>query len=201
MAALAGGVAAALFFTTLYLQVALGYSALQVGAAFAPVTAIVLLVSPVAGHLTNRFGVRTLLVVGCGVTASGLLLLAGVAADGSYLTNVLPGLALVALGNGLAFAPTMIAATNGVAADEQGVASGLLNTAQELGSALGLALLAAVATVAATGAAGTPQAAIAGYRVGFLCAASLVGVALVIAASLAGSRHGAVNGTPEPARA
>jgi MFS family permease len=142
----------------------------------------VLLVSPVAGHLTNRFGVRPLLVAGCGVTACGLLLLAGVDADGTYLTHVLPGLALVALGNGLAFAPTMIAATHDVTADQQGVASGVLHTAQELGSALGLALLAALATVAATSAAGTPAAAIAGYRVGFICAASLVALALAIAA-------------------
>ncbi|MGW1342531.1 MFS transporter [Kribbella sp. NPDC002412] len=172
LAVLAGTTAAALFFATLYLQDVTGYSALQVGLAFAPITVVVLVVSPYAGRLAGRFGARPLMAVGTATTTAGLLLLAFVSPDGSYFTDVLPGLTLVALGNGLAFAPTMIAATAVDAADS-GLASGLLNTAQELGSATGLATLAAIAAVAA-------QPAV-GYRAGYLAAAALVLLATVLA--------------------
>lgn len=172
LAVLAGTTAAALFFATLYLQDVTGYSALQVGLAFAPITVVVLVVSPYAGRLAGRFGARPLMAVGTATTTAGLLLLAFVSPDGSYFTDVLPGLTLVALGNGLAFAPTMIAATAVDAADS-GLASGLLNTAQELGSATGLATLAAIAAVAAQ-----PTV---GYRAGYLAAAALVLLATVLA--------------------
>ncbi|MGH3679488.1 MAG: MFS transporter, partial [Natronosporangium sp.] len=124
LALLAGATGAALFFTTLYLQGVLGYSPSAVGVAFAPVTVIVLVVSPYAGRLAGRVGVRTLLVTGTTLAVLGLLHLSLVGVDGSYLTEVLPGLTAVALGNGLAFAPTMIAATAGVDARDHGLASG-----------------------------------------------------------------------------
>jgi EmrB/QacA subfamily drug resistance transporter len=168
LALLGGTTAAALFFTTLHLQGTLGFSAAQVGAAFAPVTLIVLVVSPLASRLVGRVGARTLLVAGSAVSGVGLLHLA--LAGGSFLTGVLPGLASVALGNGLAFAPTMIAATSGVDEHAQGLASGLLTTSQELGTAMILATV-----VPITAAAGT------GYRTGFLVAAGLVAVAVLAA--------------------
>lgn len=175
LALLSGTTAAALFFATLYLQHVIGYSALQVGLAFAPITVIVLAVSPYAGRLVGRLGARVLMAGGAFAGTAGLVLLGFVSADGGYLTDVLPGLALVALGNGLAFAPTMIAATSVETADT-GLASGLLNTSQELGSATGLALLAPLAAaVAATGTATQ------GYRVGYFAAAVLVLMAVVLA--------------------
>jgi MFS family permease len=160
----AGATVGALFFATLYLQRTLGYSPLAAGAGFAPVTLIVLVASPVAGRLVTRLGARPLLVAGSLLAGGGLLLLAGLPADGSYLASILPGLALVAFGNGLSFAPILATATGGVSAADQGLASGLVNTAQELGSALGLAVLASIA--AASG-----GAALAGYRWGYLAAA------------------------------
>ena len=175
LAALAGTTAAALFFATLYLQDVTGYSALQVGLAFAPITVVVLVVSPYAGRLVGRVGARPLMVGGAAIAATGLILLAFVSADGGYATDVLPGLTLVALGNGLAFAPTMIAATTVDAADS-GLASGLLNTAQELGSAAGLATLAPIAAAVATAAQPTD-----GYRAGYLAAAGVVLLATVLA--------------------
>jgi EmrB/QacA subfamily drug resistance transporter len=183
LALLAGATGGALFFTTLYLQGVLDYSPLEVGVAFAPVTLIVLAVSPVAGRLAGGVGVRNLLVVGSTLTGIGLLLLSGIDANGSYLTEVLPGLAIVALGNGLAFAPTMIAATSGVAERDQGLASGLLSTAQELGTAFGLAVVAPIAAAAARASDLTDPGASAtdGYRVGFLAAAALIAVAIAIA--------------------
>jgi EmrB/QacA subfamily drug resistance transporter len=182
LALLAGAVASALFFVTLYLQVVLDYSPMDVGLAFAPVTLIVLLVSPTAGRLVTRFGARRLLMAGTALSTVGLLCLVTVDGRGSYATDVLPGLAIVAFGNGLAFAPTMITAMSGVRPREQGVASGLLNTSQELGTAIGLAVLASIAA-AVTGASDAVAATAMtnGYRVGFACAAALAGVAFIVA--------------------
>jgi EmrB/QacA subfamily drug resistance transporter len=177
LALTAGATVGALFFATLYLQRALGYPPLAVGAGFAPVTVIVLIASPIAGRLITRLGARPLLVAGAALAAVGLVLLAGLSADGSYLTSVLPGLALVALGNGLSFAPILATATSGVPAADQGLASGLVNTAQELGSALGLAVLASIAALAG-------GAVLVGYRWGYLSAAALVAAAALIATRL-----------------
>ncbi len=178
MAVVAGTSGAALFFTTLYLQGTLDYSAMQVGPAFAPVTVIVLVVSPYAGRLVGRVGARTLMVAGTVVSAGGVTYLSFVDASGSYVVDVLPGLAALALGNGLAFAPTMITATSVPEADA-GLASGLLNTSQELGAAVGLAILAPVAAGLNGG--------VDGYRAGYLAAAGLL-VLAVVAASRAPGR-------------
>ncbi|MGH2614391.1 MAG: MFS transporter [Thermomicrobiales bacterium] len=174
----AAAVGGALFFTSLYLQLVLGYSPLTVGLAFAPVTLIVLVVSPFAGRLVDRFGVRRMLAAGMTLVAAGLLSLARVPAEGNPFTDVLPGLAVVALGSGLSYAPAFIAGTTGVAESEQGLASGLLNTAQELGAAIGLALLGALA------AAGGAASVTAGYRTGFLGAFVLAALAVVAVARM-----------------
>jgi EmrB/QacA subfamily drug resistance transporter len=194
LALLAGATGGALFFATLYLQLVLGYSAMDVGLAFAPVTLVVLAVSPVAGRLATRWGTRRLLVAGSAVTAVGLLNLTQVDVGGSYAASVLPGLVLVALGNGLAFAPTMISATSGVPPADQGLASGVMSTAQELGTALGLALLASIATAVtrAHDHLGVDRASTTGYRAGFLAAAALVAVATLVA--WRGPRHVGVDG-------
>jgi EmrB/QacA subfamily drug resistance transporter len=183
LALLAGGTGGALFFATLYLQLVLGYSAMDVGLAFAPVTLVVLVVSPVAGRLTSRWGTRRLLVTGCGLTGIGLLYLTQVAVSGSYATSVLPGLALVALGNGVSFAPTMISATTGVPPTESGLASGVMSTAQELGTAVGLAVLASIATAVtrANDHLDVQGASTAGYRAGFVAAAALIALAVLVA--------------------
>jgi len=180
LALLAGGTASALFFATLYLQGPLGYSPFSVGVAFAPVTVIVLLVSPMAAKHVGRIGARRMMLLGSGCIAVGLLVLSRMAAGGSYITDVLPGLALIALGNGLGYAPTMIAATAGVGDDDQGVASGLIGTSQELGTAISLAVVAPVAAAVARSASG-PVAAIDGYQAGVLVAAGLVAAAIALA--------------------
>lgn len=178
LATLAGGTAGALFFITLYLQDQLGYSPMAVGFAFAPVTLIVLAVSPLAGRLVSLVGVRLPLLAGTGLTAAGLLVLTRIESQGSYVADVLPGLMLVAIGNGLAFAPTMITATSGVREEEQGVVSGLMSTAQELGTALGLAALASIAVAASQHDGGLSTA---GYRLGLLAATVVVAAGMLIA--------------------
>lgn len=173
LALIAGTTAAALFFSTLYLQRTLEYSAMAVGLGFAPITVVVLIVSPIAGRLVGRLGARTLMISGAALSAAGMVHLSMIDGSGSYFTDVLPGLLAVAAGNGLAFAPTMITATTGVTPGDQGLASGVLNTAQELGTAAGLAVIAGIAAAVGSG--------IGGYRVGFLVAAVLVAAAAVVA--------------------
>ena len=187
----AGAVGGALFFTSLYLQLVLHYSPLAVGLAFAPVTLIVLLVSPVAGRLVDRVGVRSMLVAGMAFVGAGLLSLARAPEVGAFMPDVLPGLAAIAFGSGLAYAPSFVAGTSGVAESEQGLASGLLNTSQELGTAIGLALLGALSAAVAT-AAGADLTA--GYRAGYLGALGLVALAIVAAASARPQAQPAVAG-------
>jgi EmrB/QacA subfamily drug resistance transporter len=170
----AAAVGGALFFTSLYLQLVLGYSPLVVGMVFAPVTLIVVLVSPMAGRLVERVGLQRLLVVGLVLTSAGLLGLA-MAPLGGSLGYVLPALALVGLGSGLSYAPTFVAGTTGVADADQGLASGLLSTSQELGAAIGLALLGALATTVTAG-----LGLVEGYRAGYLGALAMIALALLM---------------------
>jgi EmrB/QacA subfamily drug resistance transporter len=140
------------FFVSLYLQQVLGYSPLKAGLAFLPMTIAIIVGSTFASRLVARIGVKPLLAVGMLAQAAGLLLFTGVSADGSYLGDVaLPSL-LVAGGIGLAFVPVTIAAVAGVAPGEAGLASGLVNTSRQMGGALGLALLATLATARTDGA-------------------------------------------------
>ena len=189
----AGGLGATLFFLTLYLQVVLGHPALAVGAAFAPITLLILLLSPHAARLTTRFGARPLMVAGLAQLAGGALLLSRLPLAGHYWTDVLPGMVLLALGSGMTYAPTYIAAASGVAPEDQGAASGLINSAQEIGAAVGLSILALVATRA-----GGPGALVEGYRAGLVGAAAFFTVGAVVAVSVPRSVGRTPAAEPEP---
>ncbi|KAB2349065.1 MFS transporter [Actinomadura rudentiformis] len=156
------------FFATLHLQNVAGLGALATGLVFAPVTLIIVVVSGKAGALVSRFGARATLVAAAGCTALGLLAMAAGPAAIDGWAALLPGLLISGLGAGLAYAPSMMVATTGVADAEQGLASGLLNTSFQLGAPLGLALMSTVAAVAG------------GYQAAFL--AALVFPALVLVA-------------------
>jgi MFS family permease len=173
-------VTTALYLTSLTMQNELGFGALETGLAFAPITLVVLLVSPRAGAAVARIGARPLLVAGGIATAAGLVVLA-VGAGSGYLVGVLPGLALVALGSGLGYAPTFALAT-GVDDSSKGAASGLITTTQELGAAIGLTVLTTAGALAAslTG----------GVRPATYTAAALV-AALAVVAALAARPAGA----------
>jgi EmrB/QacA subfamily drug resistance transporter len=172
-----GALVATLFYATLYLQVVLDYSPAEVGLGFAPVTGIVLAVSPLAGRLIGRTGVATLLLAGGGLACAGMAYLTRASAGGDYFSDVLPGLALIGLGSGLAFAPAYVAGMSGVSEEAQGTAGGVLATSQELGAAIGLALVVSFAGLMAEGA-GSLEA----YRFGFAGAAimQLASIVLVI---------------------
>ncbi len=189
----AGMLGGTLFFTTLYLQAVLGYSPLAVGAAFAPITGVILLLSPRIGALVSTVGVRRLLTIGVVLSGLGMAFLSRLPSRGDYLTDVLPALLAVAVGSAFAYAPTFVAGTSDVPAGEQGVASGLLNASQELGAAVGITLLASVAAAVSSG--GTPQDAAEGYRAGLLVAAAITALALAVVRRLPGPPIGVPNQT------
>ncbi|HEY9422011.1 MAG TPA: MFS transporter, partial [Thermoanaerobaculia bacterium] len=137
------------FFSTLYLQQVLGYSPLVTGLAFLPMTFTIMAVFTLGSRLVNRVGTKLMMVAGMAFLTVGMLLLARIPVDGSYLTDLLPGFLLFALGLGFTSVTAIIAGTSGVSDEEQGLASGLVNTSQQIGSALGLAILVAVAAIGA----------------------------------------------------
>jgi len=131
---------------TLYMQEVLGYSAMKTGVAYLAVAGSAIVTSGIAAQLVNRVGVKPVLIVGMTSLTGGLLWFTQVSVGGSYWTDLLPGFLLVAVGLGFSFVPISIAALAGVQPAEAGLASGLLNTSQQIGGALGIAALSAIAT-------------------------------------------------------
>jgi EmrB/QacA subfamily drug resistance transporter len=134
------------YFVSLYLQQVLGYSPIEAGLAFLPMTVTIIVGSTFASRGVTRFGPKALLVAGMSLQSVGLLLFATISPTGSYLSDVLAPSLVTAAGLGLAFVPVTIAAVAGVARSEAGLASGLVNTSRQMGGALGLAILATVAS-------------------------------------------------------
>jgi EmrB/QacA subfamily drug resistance transporter len=140
------GFYAMFFFVTLYMQNVLGYSPIQAGAAYVPVTIGVAVAAGISSKLFVRSGTRPIIVAGSLISAGAVYYLSRIPVDGSYLTDLLPGLVIMSLGLGAVFTGVTTAANAGVPADKAGLAAGLLNTAQWLGAALGLAVFSAIAT-------------------------------------------------------
>ena len=170
---------------TLYMQQVLGYSALKTGVAYLAVAGTSIIWANVAAMLVNRVGVKPLIVSGMALLSAGLLLFTQVSVGGSYVTDLLPGFLVVALGMAFCFVPISIAALAGVKAAEAGLASGLINTSQQIGGALGIALLSTIAvdrteSQAAAGVA-TPQALTDGFQLAFWVGAAIAAVGVVAA--------------------
>jgi EmrB/QacA subfamily drug resistance transporter len=142
---MAAGMFAYFFFTALYLQQVLGYTPLEVGLAYLPSMVIWGASSLYSDKLVMRFGIKTPLVAGLGLMSLSLLLFARTPVDGNVALDVLPATIAVGLGAGIAFNPILLAAMSGVAPQEAGLASGVVNTAFMMGGALGLAILASLA--------------------------------------------------------
>jgi EmrB/QacA subfamily drug resistance transporter len=134
------------FFVSLYLQQVLGYSPIRAGLAFLPMTLCIVIGSTLASRIVQRVGPKPLLVTGMTAQAIGLIMFTGVAVHGAYLGDFLIASLLIAIGIGLSFVPATISAVAGVAPQEAGLASGLVNTSRMFGGALGLAVLATLAT-------------------------------------------------------
>jgi EmrB/QacA subfamily drug resistance transporter len=139
------GLFAMFFFNSLYIQRVLGYGPLKAGLAFLPFTAGIMVSAGLASAYGPRVGVRLTSAIGMVAATAGLLLLTRMPVDGSYLTSVLPSLMLVSLGMGAVFVSLTLVATTGLEDDDQGLASGLFNTSQQIGGALGLAVLSTIA--------------------------------------------------------
>jgi predicted MFS family arabinose efflux permease len=131
---------------TLYMQQVLNYSPLKTGVAYLAVAGTAIIWSTVAAQLVTRLGVKPVIVAGMAFLTAGLLYFTQVSVGGSYVADLLPGFLLIAVGLGFSFVPLSIAALAGVRAAEAGLASGLFNTSQQIGGALGIAALSAIAT-------------------------------------------------------
>jgi EmrB/QacA subfamily drug resistance transporter len=195
----------ALFFlSALYLQLVLHYSPLQVGLAFLPGNVIMMAFSlGLSAKLVMKYGFRAPLAFGLGLAALALLWFARAPVHGSFLVDVLPAMVLIGIGGGLAFNPVLMAAMSDVEPENSGLASGIANTAFMMGGALGLAVLASVASSRTSSLAssgdGTLAALTGGYHAAFLVGAIFAVAAAVVGAALLRTRSAGAEASPAEA--
>jgi EmrB/QacA subfamily drug resistance transporter len=170
---------------TLYMQQVLGYSPLRTGISYLAVAGSAIVWSALAAQLVTRIGVKPVLVVGMAFLTAGLVYFTQVSVGGSYVSDLLPGFLLIAVGLGFSFVPISIAALAGVQPSEAGLASGLINTSQQIGGALGIAALSSVATstTASEAASGTglPHALTDGFQSAFVGGTAVAVVGVLVA--------------------
>jgi EmrB/QacA subfamily drug resistance transporter len=173
---------------TLYMQQVLGYSAMETGVAYLAVAGTAIIWSGVAAQLVTRIGVKPVLVSGMAFLTAGLIFFTQVSVGGSYVTDLLPGFLLIGVGIGFSFVPITIAALAGVEPAEAGLASGLINTSQQIGGALGIAALSTIATSrtedAVSAGTGVPSALVDGFTNAFVAGAIIAGIGIVAALTL-----------------
>ncbi len=174
------------FFLNLYLQQTLNYSAFNSGLALLPMTiAIMFLMVGMTGKLVTKFGFKTNLIAGLVALTISLLLFSMIPPDGTFFVHVLPASLLGALGMSLAYIPGTIASMSGAKPEETGLASGLVNTSYQVGSALGLAIIVAIASAKSTAIKETGVVDVVALNTGFQTAffsAAIVGVIAIIIA-------------------
>ena len=178
---LIGGWSGFQFIATLYMQQLRGWSPLETGLAIFPGGLLVALLAPRIAPLVMRFGTRRLITAGLASTAVGYALFLPIGLDSSYAGAMLPTMIFAGLGFALAYGPLNIAATNGVPAHEQGLASGLVSTSFQFGGALVLAVVTAVNN-ANTGADGSPQALLDGFQAAIVVSVIAAGLGVVVTA-------------------
>jgi EmrB/QacA subfamily drug resistance transporter len=173
---------------TLYMQQVLGYSAMKTGVSYLAVAGTAIFTSAIAAQLVTRIGVKPVLVIGMTTLTAGLVYFTQVSVGGSYLGDLLPGFLLVAVGIGFSFVPISIAALAGIQAAEAGLASGLINTSQQIGGALGIAALSTIATSRTDSAVASGSshavALVDGFHGAFVAGAIIAGLGIVAALTL-----------------
>ncbi|MBM9503297.1 MFS transporter [Streptomyces sp. KK5PA1] len=188
-----GALVTLFFFASLFMQQVLGYDALKTGLAYVPLALAVAVGAGTASGLITKVPGKPVLIAGLALAAGGLLLLAGLPQDAGYPAEVLPPFLLVGVGLGMSFVPLQVAAAFGVPAGESGLAAGLINTSQEAGGALGVAVISTVAFTRVdhrmAGAAGDPAEALraaqaSGFHQAFFLAACFTLAAAVLAVAL-----------------
>ena len=175
------------FFLSRYMQQVLGYSALKAGLSYLPLALAIILSAGIASQLVTKLGFKPILIAGLGLITIALLWFAQLPVDGVYVTHLVGPMVIAAVGLGFAFVPVTIAAVNGVSANESGLASGLINTSQQIGGALGLAILGTIASTktedlitAAQGApAAVPGALTEGFQLAFLAGAGFAVLGII----------------------
>jgi EmrB/QacA subfamily drug resistance transporter len=181
------------FFVSLYMQNVLGYSAVQTGAAFLPMTILVILIAPAAGKASDRFGSRWLIGAGMTLLAIQLFYLSRLGADATYW-SLLPGLLIGGVGMSLTMTPSTAAATRAVPVAKAGVGAAVLNACRQVGGSLGIAVLGAIVAHEAAGRR-TSEAFLDGFSRSLEVAGSIALVGAVVAVALIRSHH-----EPEPHR-
>jgi EmrB/QacA subfamily drug resistance transporter len=166
------------FFISLYMQQVLGYSPIKAGLSYLPLAVSIILSAGIASQLVTKVGFKPILATGMGLIALGLLWFSQISVDGTFLADILGPSLLAAVGLGFAFVPVTIAAVSGVEDREQGLASGLINTAQQVGGALGLAILAAVANTI-IGSSRDPAVLTEGFQTAFLVGSGFAVLGLI----------------------
>jgi EmrB/QacA subfamily drug resistance transporter len=168
---------------TLYMQQVLGYGPMKTGVAYLAVAGGAIVTSAIAAQLVNRIGVKPALLIGMVSLTAGLLYFTQVSVHGSYVGDLLPGFLLVAVGLGFSFVPISIAALAGIEAHEAGLASGLINTTQQIGGALGIAALSTIATSrtsdAIAGGASKSSALVTGFHGAFWAGTVIAAIGIV----------------------
>jgi EmrB/QacA subfamily drug resistance transporter len=181
------------FLLTLYTQEVLGYTPLEAGLAQLPIALLIVFAAAPSQQLVTRIGPRIPFAAGLVLVAGGLFWFSQVSTDGSFLEDILGPSVLAGIGAALAFIAGTIAATTGAADEDAGLASGLLNTSQQVGGAIGTAAIAAIATAQTTNALGTgkalPAALTEGYHTGYLVVAGVALAAAIVVAVLVPGRR------------
>src|SRR5579864_7697143 len=184
------GMFAMFFFNSLYIQRVLGYGPLKAGLSFLPFTGGIMISAGLASNFAPKLGVRAVALAGMLLSIAGLLLLTRLPVDGSYVKDFLPSLLLVSLGMGAVFVPLTLIATTGLEDDDQGLASGLFNTSQQVGGALGLAILSTIAASRTNHLGGSGSAAlVGGFHYAFAGTVVVVLVGLVALTALLRAQH------------
>jgi hypothetical protein len=172
------------FFISLYMQQVLGYSPIHAGLSYLPLAVTIIFAAGLGGQLVTRFGFKPILAAGMLFVSGGLVWFGGVSAGGGFVNDILGPSLLAAIGLGFGFVTSTIAAVSGVRQREQGLASGLINTSQQIGGALGLAVLSTIATTRthdalASGTASLPHALTEGFQTAFLGGAAIAALGFV----------------------
>jgi EmrB/QacA subfamily drug resistance transporter len=170
------------FFVSLYMQNILGYSAVQAGAAFLPMTVLIVLLAPIAGRTSDRFGSRWLMTAGMSLLALQLVLFSQLGIDASFW-NLLPALLIGGVGMSLTMTPSAAAATRSVPVDKAGIGSAVLNSARQVGGTMGVAVMGAIIAAEAAGER-TPEAFMRGFERALLVAACIAALGAVVAYAL-----------------
>jgi MFS family permease len=182
------------FFVSLYMQNVLGYSAVQAGAAFLPMTVLIILVAPIAGKASDRYGSRWLMTIGMVLLGVQLLYLSQLGIDATFW-NLLPGFLFGGLGMSLTMTPTAAAATRAVPVQKAGVGAGVLNAMRQVGGSVGVALMGAIVAAEASGRPGI-EGFMAGYERALLVAAFIAFAGSIVAFALV--RQEAATEEPAP---